>query len=545
MPNPVRIYLVAAVLALGLIPAASAQDSITIMQAGGGELLDDLKYLTLLAGPQGKKQWPNIEGTIESFLGGIDRKKPLRFDLIVGGESERYRPSFPIANNQAFINNLAGFGIAVKKLGGNFYKLSDGFAGFMRISNGYASIGELKTDVPANLPNPATALAPLVKKQYDLAVDIHNGAAGKAQRKASIQKIRTNLLAATIKKKGESAADYTVRKTAIENQMDELERFYVDSSQITLGWVTDVPKKEGRLELGMEALPGTSLDKSIKLLSLKPSYFGNRTRSPNAILSIRLTHPVDDLRLANFGKLFTAMQARDKAKIDIDKTLNAAAKASGKQLADQFFGMLDSGLKSGILDTFVEVRKSAAGKHTLLGGIATADSAAASKILKLLPVARPGSKVSENVDKQGDVAIHQVTMADKDLDDFKTLYGSTTAYVGIGKDAVWIAAGDGAVAALKIEIGKVAGDAAKVDPVFVDFYAKAGPWLELIQKNRGTEGNPEIRLKAIKAFKAGNDIISMKLRRVDNRVAGSFIFNEGILRFVGMMNAQFSEDNLE
>ena len=46
------------------------------------EVEDDLKYIVTAAGPKGVAQWPNIQGIMPVFLGGIDSKNPIRVDLI-------------------------------------------------------------------------------------------------------------------------------------------------------------------------------------------------------------------------------------------------------------------------------------------------------------------------------------------------------------------------------------------------------------------------------------------------------------------------------
>ena len=51
------------------------------------------------------------------------------------------------------------------------------------------------------------------------------------------------------------------------DQFDELERFFADASNITVGWSTAFKEKYGALDLSMKALPDTSLAASIDLLA--------------------------------------------------------------------------------------------------------------------------------------------------------------------------------------------------------------------------------------------------------------------------------------
>ena len=55
----------------------------------------------------------------------------------------------------------------------------------------------------------------------------------------------------------------------------------------------------------------------------------------------------------------------------------------------------------------------------------------------------------------------------------------------------------------------------------------------------------EVRRIALSAMEAGDDSLTFKLERIENRVEGRMVVDTGILRFVGKMLAKFSADTLE
>jgi len=567
-----QCYLVLPIASLfiGLNGTADAQEekktspNVTIVQASADDFLTRLEYITLLAGNLGKEQWDNVKGTLESFLDGIDRKKPIRIDILLDGQDVRYRPSFPIANLGNFIRNLKGFGINAKKVGGALYRLSGDFKGFMRVANGYATIAEHKTDVPAKLENPTTALAPLLEKKYDFALDVQNTEAGQKARHTAVQEIHKEIFTGLKAKTGERKSRFATRKLFLELLMDEADRFYAEASQLTVGLTTDPKEKESRLELHLAALDDTDLDNAIQVLGIKPSYFANIKRSDNAILAGRINHPFDKMRKDHLVKLFSALQIYAQELIEEDANQKEDEKDGEKKIVDQFFDMLAAGAKSGELDCFFEVRQKD-GKRTLIGGIKAPNGNGLFNIVQLVPKARPGIKVKLSVDKESEVSIHSVSIPSKFQATFQDVFsGEPVVYFGTGEDAVWCAVGESALDELKSAIKKFGMPNDGIpDPVLVELYMKPGPLVELLDQRRKrqekTNGDKkltgkkkdarretaDLRKLEIVAFKPGDDTITLTLKRIDSHIEGGIRFGEDILRLLGNRIAKFSEENLE
>ena len=573
----------------GAMAAEDATPRISIVAAGADELLADVKYIVGLTNEKERKQSPVLEDYFDIFLEGIDRTMPIRIDMLLDAEEVRYMSSFPITNIKAFRENLEAFGIDSKRKSPTLYELEmnkDPF-GWMRYKKPYATIAETRGEVPLSLPDPRKAVESLLAKKFDLGAEIRNTADGQDKRKESFKKVREELMAAVKQKEDESKEDFELRKMFTTHQLNEAERFFVEASQITLGWTTDAAKKVGRLELKLAPIADTDLEKTIKLFGQKPSHFANVKKSENSVLSVRINHPLDQMRTNHFLEMWDRLRDQLKQRFDVSETSTDDEKANRKKIADLLFDILKEGAKMGVVDGFVEVEEHAADKHTAVAGIRAADGNAMIEIVKLLEAAKMGQKVQVGLDKQGDVSIHKVVLPDDKQHVFKDfLADDGIVYVGTSQETVWFAAGEGALKALKQAIEAVEEpNAGKADAPFVDFYGRIGPWLKLLDKYRAKtpaqkaaapkpkkkkiskkkteEGEAStkaalgdlaadrdaLRKLALEAFQPKDDVIddviTVRLERIENRVEGRMEVQPGILRFVGKLMAKFSAENLD
>ena len=562
-------------LVLGLSHRAVAQNGvpkITVMQNGTDEFQADIKFIMHLAGANGKKQWSNVQETLEFFLEGVDGKRPVRIDVITGGQDPEIVMHIPIGkvkgnNFKAFENNLNTFGFVFDKQPKNLFKLT--LSGkppqifWMRYQNGYASITERQANVPLNMPDPSVAIQPLVKRGFDVAANLENQVGGQAARKKQFQNTRKNLTAALKQKKDEDPDDFELRKLALDHQLDELERFYVQSEKLILGWTTDAEKKEGRLDIELSPIKDTDLDKSVTLFGNAPSYFVNVERSKDAILSVRINHPLDEMRKSHLADYFKLIRPNTKKRIEKNDKRNDEEKNARKEIVDLLIDMLADGTSGGMVDGFLEVTN-VDEKKTLIGGIKTPDGGNAVVIMNLITKADKKLKVKLNLDKQGDVSIHSVSIPENDKIKVQEFLGPIEEfYAGTSKDSLWIAAGDNALDTLKATIEKVQEPVKEgAESVAVDTFIKLGPWIKYLDKRRkrlnkedaGKEltepektqrkERDERRQNALKAFAQGQDTITFKLQRVEKHIEGKMIIGEGILRFIGNEIAEFSRKTL-
>ncbi|MCH7989577.1 MAG: hypothetical protein IID46_10590 [Planctomycetes bacterium] len=553
------LVLVLMISAVCVAPAEAQKKSapeVNIVLKSGDELLSDLKFILSLTEKESQKQWDVIKAILdEIYLIDINKKKPIRIDVISEGNATYIRSAFPVSNLNKFRKNtLEPFGIdtrAVRNKRQNnnkkkgpvtLYRCGNLFDGYLRYLHNYAVLGEKLLHIPRNFPDPTKSIAGLVEK-FDLGMRFKNADKGLDDRKKWFDEKRQELLAAVKSKDGESTDDYDLRKLIYEQQLEEFGRFYVEASEGTIGWNTDVQKEEGRLEFDISAIGETSLEKSFDLLGQQPSYFANIPSSAESIFSGRFNLPLDDLRKENLLEFAKIMKTRAEKNVDADDGRNAEQKENSKKVVGLLYDLITKNAKAGLFDGFIEIRLNQSGNKTTVGGFRTEEGTVLVDLLKLISESKTGRNATLDVDKEGEISIHKLSIPAKDHELLAYFIEDDTAYIGTSKESVWFAAGEDALEELKAAIQKVAlpntGNA--TDP-FVNVSINLKPWIEQRDKRRGEEGDVKLRQRALKAFKPGEDKLTFEMKRVEKNITGTLTVQQGILRLVGEMMATFSKE---
>jgi hypothetical protein len=128
------------------------------------------------------------------------------------------------------------------------------------------------------------------------------------------------------------------------------------------------------------------------------------------------------------------------------------------------------------------------------------------------------------------------------------LIGATTLYVGSAKEAVWAAAGDGALEALKAAIKKAAQPApagAEKAP-WGELVVQLKPWVEeAASEPSKKKGDDHYRKMLLSSFQGNDDQLSVRMTRQQNKIVGQIEIQKGLLRFAGKAASDFSRDNLD
>jgi hypothetical protein len=170
-------------------------------------------------------------------------------------------------------------------------------------------------------------------------------------------------------------------------------------------------------------------------------------------------------------------------------------------------------------------------------------------ILNLLPKAGLGGTVKMNVAEEGGVKIHSITFPKDKHPTWNNFVGADSMYVGSSKDAVWAAAGEGALDALKAAIkktGQPAAAGAEKAP-WGELIVRLKPWVEqfIAAAPQSKRGDDSYRKMAQAAFHADDDQLLVRMTHNENGVRGEITIQSGILRFAGKAAADFSKNNLD
>lgn len=555
-----------------------AAPSMTVVLSNTDRLKDDLKLMLDLTTPAEQKQWKTVEEYLDQvFLLGLDGTRLHRYDLISGAEGVEYRSSFPIADQQDFIENLELFGIDVRRRGRTLYSLSGAFEGIMRIIDDYGVIGQRK-DVPIRGFEPIddTMKKYVLKPDgetpiYDLMFLLLNQNDNVKARHASYADVKKELMAAVKQAEDETKEDFELRRALTELQIDELGRYYTDPKELVVGWTLNNAEKKGSGAIDLLPDADTPLAEAVARLAQVPSRYEAIPEPEGKILSGRLNLPLDQQQQGNLVEVVELLADRGKSEVEASKTLKTdEQKAAMKQVITLLSDSAIGTVKSGRFDGFAQARPAQNGKYTLLGGAQLDNAQNISEALKQLQIARPDRTIALDVAEHEGLAIHEIQVSPEDEPKYDDLYGSKTFHIAVGEKEFWYAVGTDSLDALKAAVA-AANEKADVKPneEFFSFYFKAGPWIEwrdrhaepsepakietVVPEEDGQAGDEkkikvdreQLRKKAIEAFEPGDDVWTMSLKREEDRVKGAMSVDTGILRLVGKLIAQFSEETLE
>ena len=539
-----------------------ARVRIVVPSIGASE--DDLKWLIELSPTADlKKQWkPLKENLLDAFTQGVDLSKPLSIDLVFRKDELSYESRIPIKDlnnkNVGFLPNLRGMGYLYKPLGQELYQINEKNKKpfFLRYDKNYAWMATTKEAIPANRPLAIQDLQPLLDLKQDFAAELKNDAAGLEKRRENFLELRKQFEALIRFKRNEDPNAFQLRKLALTQQLNEAERFLVETESMLVTWSTNATSPNGtaRGEMSLTALPDTGLLKSIEQFAVKPSYFANVTLHDNPVAVGRITFPLDSTRVAHVQEFYKAVRPVLESEIKARPGFTDAQKEATSKATTVFLDLLESGLTLGVVDGFADAHSVGEGKNVLVCGIRAVDGKKADEIVKLLPEFKSEWQVKLDVHEHGAVKIHELTVPPTRIESFQKVFpNENKVYVGTSSEAVWGAAGVDCLTHLKTAIDQAGQPAPeKIDPVVVSYqvqFSKLVKLLEVIQKElpsgdgltkeqqQQRKDLEKYRKLAQDAMTGCDSLVRGELRRTDNKIEGFVELNECVLKYVGSIIA--------
>ncbi len=537
------------------------ENRVTIMQSSADGLIADLEYMVKTLARQSKTWRDYIEPNLEIFLDGVDTKKPIRVDIYYDENlGDFYRLSFPYSNFKDFRNNIDASGITSKEKATGLYHLSDGYDGWMRTKFNYAIFvpEEKKEYASKDVANPLDDLQPLIKAGFDTAVLIDHDQAGMQQRKKNFVEIKKNVLAGIKKKSTESVAEYELRKLLAENQLAEMEQYYVELKHLEAGWITDSEKNEGRGSLKLSALEGTELAGALKQITEAKSKFVEVAESKDFVISGRLFFQIVKSRQERYKALYQALLPVLSKKIEKSDQHSADQKKAAQSALEKVIAMLRHELELGYIDGFVEMRRSKGddpqSTHELIAAMRTIKGKDAEEIIKLLPDINDAFEVKMDVETAGELHIHEIALNKSLLPMVDSLFGTPCKiHLATSDEMLAISVGQNAKKWLVETLTLINKAEAKPVPEFVRFKGHVKPFVVALSKRKEKKELPEsvkaTREKLIEAFdekkfKQAHDYIEMIDKMVDGQVEGTMKIEPGLFRFLGLLIAEGAKNNL-
>jgi hypothetical protein len=541
--------------------AEAAAPEIHGVLANSQRVFDRLQVALNLTTAAEQKQFKILKEYIEVFLPGVDPKKPVRMDILTGGEDTTYRLYVPVDDFKLFWKkNLDPLGIPVKsyraqpgvyRLGGG---KNDAFDGDMLHDpmqrEGYAIIWERPAGQkqaklpPAEAQVPLTPVQDLLNAGYDAALRLRNKPEGVEVRHQHYAGNRDEILGKLKRDTEESVSDFNLRKFFAGIQFDESERLYAEAKEFVAGLTVSPKPEEAVGKLRLEPLPGTSLAGSVALIGQQPSRFAGVAVGEKAASTGRINFPLDPFRQKNALELVQKMRENRLEKLGAETGVTDEQREARKQMANLFVDLVSAGINAGVADGFLEMTKEESGVYTMTGGMKVPDGAAWIPLLELVPKTGRASEVKTNTGEQNGVALHELTLAKEEHASYFELFGDGRLLAATGPDTIWYAAGPKADETLKRAIEQAA-QPGQPNPTFLSFRGELLPAVQVVDRRLGKKGQDKYRDMAIEAFQNGEGRLNATLTRNGDAIDGEMSLDRGVLRAIGKGLADFSKENLE
>ena len=552
-----RMFILACLagLVVGNRPASAneLEPNVRFMQAGAARLIEDMEAVMSLTSPTEQEQTLKIKDYLELSFIGMSFDRLMRMDILFGDGPVRYRPAFPLKDEQTFwAKNLIPNGIQKKRRYSNTLCSTQGaFVGFLRIRDQYAIFAEKREDLPAMAHPPDQEVAHLRKMTDGAAMEMINAPGGVTYRRDSYnapEGLRNELAEQVVKTKSESQDEFDLRKLAFEHQLDELERLYVEAAYSLLVAHFDHDKKTMAADFQLKSIPNTSLAAAIDNLNQAPLSFANVPKSARSNMSLRVRFPLDEMRQKNITETLELLRKIAHKDADENTTKSVQQKDATEEVIDLSFNLLLANVKGGIADGFLESHANPDGTSTAIAAFKAVDGNAPIKILELLGQTRAGQKVEMNLGEENGVKFHSFLVSEEQHPGFRNFFGSFQVFVGTSDDTIWMGTGPNALEEMKTAIREVAKpNTGSTDDPFFTISGRISPWLELHQKSypdSGSKAFKDYRRMMVEAGQPGDDQFEGWLNRQGDNVVGKWSAQPGWVRFLGKYLSDFAKNNL-
>jgi hypothetical protein len=557
--------------------AQSPQDAeITLLHPAVGALKADLKMVLDLATPEEQKQWEDIEGYIDTFATGLDDARPVIVKYLTGVKPNVIVIWAPVNDSQPFFKELRdnfeslGYELSRDTKDRSLYKLSEpgaGEYGWLIIHADIKYISFVITTDEAASPGLKDILRaqtlPPMKTDANIAAEIASSDASPAaqkHRREAFGETRSLFMDKIKKRPDESVSRFELRKLASEQLMEEGERLLAEIGKLALSLKLDAKdpaKPVARVQLAVTAIAETQLQGAMDQFGSQPDPFASMKKADGSALSFRVNHPVDPMRIENFTEFIGATEKEVASRINASTTKSANEKAASNKLSTGVMDIARETVKSGWISGFIEGVPAGSGDFRIVSAFSAPTGSQLNTLLPELANAGKGNVVEMNVDKQGEVAIHRIQLAEGFVEVFDEIWGTQKdVFIGVSPTHVWLGSGPGALDAMKQALASVGDPASSSSPLSLEM--KMLPWVKRwddIAKKEPPGKTPEaqekqradarVRARAIAAMTDGDDLLSMNFSYADKELTGEVTTDTGLVRFFAKMMAAFSKENFQ
>jgi hypothetical protein len=570
--------MLAAVAALMLVatrPAVYAQQDSSVEQSSpeaGGELknvaviaaakweklIGDVGFLGSLAGKPEMGQM--TEGMFSFFTQGkgpnaVDKTKS--FGVIVQTDGANFFPVgvLPVKKPKDLIDVAKGYGAEVKDAGDGVQELAlpNQRSLFVK-QNGDTAFVSSSAAALAKTPANAQEILSKLVGDYDLAGHVAVRNVPEMYRQFALQAMQAGAQQGLKKKENESDEEYAKRQKTTEAQMEQMSRMINEIDSLKFGWAVNSKEQRTFGDMSYTFLPDSKTAKQISSYKPAQTKFAGFYQ-PDAAVTMTMATQVDPKLMADDMAQMdvTINSTKDQLFTELDKKVDdEEVRDALKSAISDWFDAIGETLKSGSIDGGAALNASA-DSLTLVAGVHVKDTAKVESGLKKFEAGAkkrpdfPGIKW--NAANHAGVSFHTMSIpvpADKE-GPRKMLGENLDIAVGIGQDAVYLAAGKQNMDAVSKAIDASASATGKTVPPF-EMTISLLPIMEVAAAQADSDQAKEVSEKVAEYLRTeaqGRDHIRVVEQIVPNGVKVHFEAEEGVLKGIGKASEAVQKQRMQ
>jgi hypothetical protein len=544
MPKSLLLAL-AALTPLLAAASAAAQDLkpvAVVAITSVDETMADIGYLSTAAGMEDAGKMARALGG--GLTMGIDKKRPMGM-YVVPKDGDFHAIAFiPVTDLKTLLGVHKEYIGEPKDAGDGVLEIGMDKSFFVKEQSGWAFTAESPEHLTGLPKDPSTLLGDLAKN-YNIAAKVLVQNVPQELRQTALDEIKVGLERALDNPPPGAQIDRAALEKTTRNSLKQIEQAFNEADEFTIGWAVDAAAKRTNLDVLITVKEGTELAKQLALNTEVTSSFAG-VLLPEAAVTLNMSAKLSESDIAQMGAAFQALRDHLTRHIDDDPNLAGEQRTIAKEVMGKLLGVFEETAKTGKIDGGAALVLEPKSLSMVAGGYVADGAAFEASVKQILELAKNEPnvpKVQFNAAKHGNITLHRTSLPVPDEPEARDLLGEKLDVVmGIGPQAVYLAAGKGGESLLKKVIDQSTANASKPVPPMQFNVAL----LPILKFSASMDANNQMLPALISTLeKSGTDKNrNDKLIITSQTVArGSMMrieIQEGVLKLVGAAVRQFT-----
>ena len=527
-----RIALASMLLVAMPLAATHAQDKpvAVVSISPVKKILSDTQYLADAANQSDFGRMAAIMSA--PFTQGIDKTRPIGVVLMTDGQQFKPFGFIPVSDFDSLLLIVKEQFGPPQDMGDDIKLLATPVPLFVKKAGDWAYVSN-DMETLGTVPEDPAAMLKTLPTEYDLAVQAYPANIPELYRTMFLEQIKEGVRLSLQQLPDETDEEYAARKAQLNAQMDEINKFFTDTSELTIGWNVDAAQEGTYLDIVYTANEGSDLAKQVELSKGLTTEYSGFT-SDSAAVSLQMTSKLGEEDIEKVAKQINDVRDQAIRQLESEGELEGDELESAKKIVDL---LVDTGvetIRTGSIDSAMML-DFPGDKLMMVAGMHVADGARVEdgfkEMAKLLESEEDFPAVKWEAESYQGIRFHVMEIPLKDSPaSAKEVLGDKPVFVlGVGERSVYFAVGTDAIAQLKKAIDTSLSGTPEVSPS--KLHIAMLPLLKIMQKY--DDKNKAAVDAAIGVLTPDNDKLLATTEVNGLQVRTRIMLQEGLIKAIG------------